>query len=166
MASEILQLLQERTLPVRQQLQLHWVRGQTQWDPQPNVDKQRALSVEPDHSTKATAAVTCPVTITGSKMQNGPQWNKLWILQAQKKRSLSVFFHLSINAPICCTVHAWSDHLCLQFSVKLTFLYFFLTMLEHIWTRWAIYCILDLGTRPNWFAQLHFVMVTMEPARF
>lgn len=56
MASEILQLLQERTLPVRQQLQLHRVRGQAQRDPQPHVDQQRGLPVKHERSGTEAAA--------------------------------------------------------------------------------------------------------------
>lgn len=45
-AGEVLQLLQAWALPVRQQVQLHRVRGEAQRDAQPHVDQQGALPVK------------------------------------------------------------------------------------------------------------------------
>lgn len=159
-ASEILQLLQERTLPVRQQLQLHRVRGQTQRDPQPYVDKQRGLSVEPDRSTTATAAVanlhtmSCNhhgVTVCETEDAKWSSVKQAVNITGPHKRSLSVFFiHLSIGALICCTVHAWSQHLCLQLSVK--WIFFPLPSEQDGW-----YCIWEQGRIDS--HNIHSVMI-------
>lgn len=135
MASEILQLLQERALPVRQQLQLHRVRSQAQWDSQPHVDKQRGLPVKYERNGTAAAAanlhnMSCNhhgAAVCETDDCKLLKWNKKWQLKAPNQWSIRVSVHQSSTASICCTTgHAWSERLSLNRISPRLCLFFFI----------------------------------------